>query len=684
MPDAWCGGRRTPILKLPNPETGSETMWKHAIPGLALCMLAGPAFGQTPYWAAADPPRAHYEIDVEIDPAAGRIGGAETVRFTNTTRWPIHRLALQWLAGGDRELEISVAGTPVPLIGGSGGGRATEPLLLDLPDALPPGAELVVEIEFDSRSFDPGAEKLTLTWWHPRLSWGFRVHDEFDVRIRAPADYAVAATGRLDDESGYYHAEDVRSFGIFLAKDHLVAESFAGDVLVRSIFTSEAEELANILHATAVDVIDWYRQRFGLYPYDNLTIIPGMDRPAGGYPVATGIVAIHGQERMDERPEIHWLWITAHEIGHQYWGEYVLEKDNPAWLWIGMGIYADREYVRARNLSLEKHEGLMSRYTDGVRGNLDTTVDRPPEQLVGLGFSFNNVVIHGKGFSIISALDNLLGDETFDRVYLRCLNEFAGRRLGAAEFRKIAEEESGQDLGWFFDEWVRSNRYLLYEVTSRASARVGDRHVSEVTVERVGPMKMPVPVVAYFEDGTSQVQFTDRLLGVNVLRFESSAPLADVSIDPDGELAVVDPPPGPPEPPTTLEELEAGIRALPWTDVGPEVLSLFEAVKILKPSEPYLYFKLGLALYDAEHYADALEAFRALAALAGEDPGMSFITAVWQGHVLDLLGRRDEAVKAYREALERDTGGTHRHDQYGMVINRAWVERRIEEPFTRR
>lgn len=51
-----------------------------------------------------------------------------------------------------------------------------------------------------------------------------------------------------------------------------------------------------------------------------------------------------------------------------------MEKDSPGWLWIALGIYADREYVRSRNLSLEKHKGLISNYIKAVREGLDTTV----------------------------------------------------------------------------------------------------------------------------------------------------------------------------------------------------------------------------------------------------------------------------------------------------------------------
>lgn len=86
-----------------------------------------------------------------------------------------------------------------------------------------------------------------------------------------------------------------------------------------------------------------------------------------------------------------------------------------------------------------------------MRNHWNTTIERPIEETRGLEFSFNYVVIYGKGFSVISALESVLGSAVFDRVYQRSHNEFAGRRLGAGEFRAIAEEESGQDLGWFFE-----------------------------------------------------------------------------------------------------------------------------------------------------------------------------------------------------------------------------------------
>jgi tetratricopeptide (TPR) repeat protein len=632
---------------------------------------------ETGFWAPSGPPRATYTIDCRIDPAKGSLEGIETVSLSNNSSRPIHRLALDWSLNGEQTAEIAANGRSVSLLAGQGQRHLSSPILFELPEALPPGGRIELNVNF--RKSLSKQDRIVLTGWHPRLWWGFRTHDDFGVRIQAPSEYAIGASGRLDAASGYYHIEGAASFGLFLGKGLQVIESNADGVLVRCLHTSKAEECVRLILATAVDAIKFYRQRSGFYPYASLTIIPGMDRPAGGYPVATGMVAIHGQERMSECSELHWKWITAHEIGHQYWGEYVLEKDTPGWLWIGLGIYADREYVRARNLGSEKHRGLMARYMEGVRQHLDTTIGITSEQFDDIDFDFNNVVIHGKGYSIISALACLLGQDTFDRIYGRCLKEFAGRRLSAYEFQAVCEEESRQDLGWFFDQWVRSSRYLSYQIASEKCNKQDDVYVSEVEVDCLGTLKMPVPVMACFEDGTSQQKFTDRLINTNILRFESSAPLEEARLDPDGELALIVPPPTP-----ASKDLDSKLRDVPWTGGGKQALDLFNEAREIKPADADFWGILGLKVYDGKYYAEALDAFRQSAELAGEGSLWGFASTVWQGHILDLLGRRAEAIQCYKEAQKRYRGGSMQHAQYDMHINPQWVKERLEKPFERK
>jgi len=403
-----------------------------------------------------------------------------------------------------------------------------------------------------------------------------------------------------------------------------------------------------------------------------------MDRPAGGYPAATNIIVIHGMGRMDEKPELHWRWITAHEIGHQYWGRHVMEKDDPAWLWIGLGIYADRQYCRARNLGSDKHEQLMERYIKGVREGLDTTVSRSQEERSNIKFDFNNVVTHGKGFGIISALDCLLGQPTFERIYRRCLHEFAGRPMGLHEFRTLCERETGQDLGWFFGQWVNSNKVLSYEIASQRCEKKDDAYVTEVEVRCLGTLRMPVPVTARFENGTSQRATTERLRDTNVLRFESRAPLKDAQLDPEKALPLVVPPPAAHD-----QELAKAMRDLPWVGAGEKALETFEKARQARMSGAGGWFKLGMALYDGKYYEQALTAFKKSQSQAQDEPSRACAALVWQGHLLDLLDRRDEALRCYKEALGQSADLDMRHDQYRMKLDRQWVQKRIKEPFRR-
>jgi tetratricopeptide (TPR) repeat protein len=119
---------------------------------------------------------------------------------------------------------------------------------------------------------------------------------------------------------------------------------------------------------------------------------------------------------------------------------------------------------------------------------------------------------------------------------------------------------------------------------------------------------------------------------------------------------------------------------MPWSGAGKSALVLFEKARVAKTGDFRTWAKLGLALYDGEFYPEALEAFSRAAELT--DGGAWVI--VWQGHILDILGRREEALERYRKALERGKGLETQHDQYGMTINRQWVEERLRTPFRRK
>ncbi|NIM14690.1 MAG: hypothetical protein GTO45_21915 [Candidatus Aminicenantes bacterium] len=625
----------------------------------------------------AEPPKAHYKIEARIDISNHMVEGQEKILFINSSSRPISLLAFDWAIKDSRSIEIDINGNPLALAVPEKKPTISSPLLYMLPEPINPGSTVELNVKFKAVDLIGHNDKeIKLIRWYPRLWWeGLPTHDTYEVKLDIPPGYALAASGRLNKKTGYYENKGVRTFGIYLGKDLKTEKKDVEGILITALFTEKGWECANLCLETAADVVKFYKNWLDFYPFNFLYIIPGASRPMGGYPFASGIVVIHGQEQFKKKPLLHWKWITAHEIGHQYWGEYVLEDDVPGWLWIGMGIYADREYVMSRNLGLTKHTGLMNRYIKGVRKRFDTTVDIPEAQLKRLQYDHNNVVVHGKGYSIISALECVLGKETFERIYKKCLKDYGGKRLGYKTFWRVCEEESGQNLKWFFNQWVRSNKYLSYQVISQESIKKNKKYISRVKVECVGSLRMPIPVKAVFEDGSSQIKFTNRLFKVNHLEFESKARLKEVILDPDKKLAVLKTPLL-----LTVEELPDNISDLPWTDAGEDALKLFERAKDLKLEKTYPWFKLGLTLFDGGYYKESFYAFQKVSVL-NPSKFYHFTALVWMGHLNDLLGTREEALKYYQEALTYDTGDTMRHDQYRLQINRKWVEERLKTPF---
>lgn len=649
--------------------------------GFVLWGWLGTLAVQSGFWSPVVPPRAQYRIDCAFDATSALLTGQETISFRNTTLRPIERLALEWGVGPKKTLTVIANGKPALLLLPPGQKEVNAPLLLQLPETLQPGEELVLKLEFQN-SYESEFDKergLLLQDWYPKLWWGFGTHDDYAVRMAVPQGWTVVTSGVRDAGSGAWNGSDIRDFAvaIFNEKHYAVEKAQAGDVQITVVHTAAGAKCAQLVLQTAVDVIGFYRQRFGFYPQRSLTIIPGMDYPAGGYPVATAMVAIHGEEQMEKKPEAHFRWITAHEIGHMYWSQHVLAEgeDDLDWLMIGLGIFADREYRRARNI-MEPVGNLPARYVSGVKEGVDTTMDLTSEQEELIDWDFNNVVEHGKSSAMMDALESTIGVQVFDRSYRRCLREFHGRRMSWHDFEKVCEEESGEDLGWFFESWVRTNQYAFYRISGHDSTKTESGWRSEVEVVSKGTRLERVPVLAIFEDGSQQTQRTDRLAGVSLLSFESKSPLREVKLDPENTLWMLDS-----EPPLSAADLEMKLVRLKLTGSGEEALALLPRARELQLVSSRAWRRLGLMLYDGKHYAESLECFQKASQTTDKD--YKFMALVWQGHLLDLMGRRDAAIEAYKAAQATGSQEVFRHDQYKLRIDQSWVQQRLQTPFQR-
>jgi len=643
------------------------------------------------FWAPKNPPTAAYRFVCEIDPDTRSLKGSGMIRFNNTTKRPIYRLAIDWAVNEHQTIEIRSQGKLIHFLD-SPKGQAQSPLVFELPERLNPENELMLMLNFsmnDSLPINPGlsiatdstVDYLTMRTFLPGLWWGFSTCDDYEVMIKVPSDYIIATSGRLNSKTGYYSGQSIRHFGLFIGKNYEVMDAEVGETLISCYYNEKSKYPAQIILNTAVRAIGFFRDYFGFYPYKQLNFVPGSKRWWGGWNTATSLASMHSMERYSPDQDNHWRTMTVHEIAHMYWGEYVMEKDTPDWLWLGLGIYTQREYDRMLHAEPNSPHGYLSRYEDAIKQYLDTTVEVPPHHLHKMEYFFNSVVSHGKGYSIISTLYSVLGHDTFDRIIRRCLEEFGGHRLGASEFQLICEQESQDDLGWFFEPWLRSNRYPSYRIGSRKCVKKGDFYESRITVDRTGTLNIPVPVAVLFEDGTSQIQFTDRTLEKNTLIFRSVSPLDSAVIDPDHLVALVVPPPKGDF--DSQVEVCATINGLPWTGVAEKGLVVYNDAKKTGIHSARMWYKLGLILYDARYYSQAINAFNYALTNSDKDSYIPFAAHTWKGHIFDLSDKRESALASYHKALKVYPGYAITLSQYNMEIDKKWVEQRLTIPFQR-
>jgi proline iminopeptidase len=98
------------------------------------------------------------------------------------------------------------------------------------------------------------------------------------------------------------------------------------------------------------------------------------------------------------------------------------------------------------------------------------------------------------------------------------------------------------------------------------------------------------------------------------------------------------------------------------------------------------FLQVGFALYDVGNYGEALIVFERMRDFARKQPnrGDEAMALIWQGHMLDLMGKRADAAERYKKAADMNITGSYQHDQFGLRYSLSpYAAERIKEPFHR-
>jgi len=325
--------------------------------------------------------------------------------------------------------------------------------------------------------------------WYPRSLEG-RGLATFDLTYHSPKGRLFASVGELVDSSTAGQVTTTHwvakqpilnaSFNLGFFKDYRVEEQGIPPV---TVLVSEAAHRhlgglrqKNMKETVGSDVAK--SLRFFQYAYG----------PAAATRMyATEIPYFHGEAFPGL---IHLSWWTfqqtdqqgedevfrAHEVAHQWWGIGVdFSSYHDQWLSEGFADFSGLWYLQTVRKDNDKYFGVLHRWKNEILTNRE---ERAP---IWLGYrtassrdsTGYDVIIYKKGAWVLHMLRIMMLDlktmneDRFTDTMRDFYTSYQGKRASTADFRRVAEQHAGIDLGWFFDQWVYGTAVPAYRVAYR-------------------------------------------------------------------------------------------------------------------------------------------------------------------------------------------------------------------------
>jgi len=299
----------------------------------------------------------------------------------------------------------------------------------------------------------------------------------WDLVARVPANLTVVSNGRLVSDRPDPPA---RAGGKQVARTHTVhwrQERPASTYLI-SLAAAPFRKVSDRWRDVPLDYYVYpedvarARRLFGVTAdmMETFTRLTGVKYPWARYSQATVTDFIGGMENVGATTLVDWLpdgrayrdrpWyrqsLIPHELAHQWFGNLVTTENwSNYWLNEGLAEFMAGQYWGAKQGRRAEDDFYLDEYERFLAAESKRSVPLA---------SFNSNNVYTKGALVMQMLKKHLGPERFWASINRYLTRHGYGNATSDDLRRAVLHATGQNLDWFWDQWIYSAGYPRFAV----------------------------------------------------------------------------------------------------------------------------------------------------------------------------------------------------------------------------
>ena len=557
---------------------------------------------------------------------------------------------------------------------------------LNFPEPLAKGAPTAVTFYYDGRLTgreespvfgikfasiqDDHAFLLYPARWFPVSGYSA---DRFSatLRITVPSGYRVIASGDGQVESlasgkQLYSFQYARqSFPGSLAVVQGEPERVLSEGVTTLIyFRGEQRKLANAYGQETGKVMTFLTSLYGLPPRAGLTLIQTEDGAPNGY-AAPEIVFLAPQgigAQVNPR-------LLANQVSRQWWGVLLSGATrNHIWLSNGPARYSEMLYLEHTNGPAALEAEARDVYIDAL------TVNDPPVMQAARLEDYSPefwAVTASKGAAVLHMLRYAVGEDNFKKLLREFPEKHPWSAVTTEDFARAASEVAGQNLNYFFLQWIESGGAPEFKLDYVIYRRQQGFRVMGKVAQDLDTFRMPVELKIETEGNPEQKRI--EVMGTSSeFVVDTFGKPKTLSLDPNHRVLRYD------------DRVRVAV-AIRRGEMYAEISEFTEALKeYQKALEVHRYsslahYRIAEVFFLQGNYQAAANEFRE--ALNGDlEPKW---TEVWShinlGKIFDATGQRERAVNEYTQAVRTKDNTQGAQEEAARYLKQPYERKRTPE-----